>query len=66
VSPEAIQEANKEVSAAMEATDQGNRKPYKHISDMFKASRSRYALENGSAAAVRKYSDQFNTPLKEV
>ena len=65
VSPEAIQEANKEVSAAMEATEQGNRKPYKHISDTLRASRGRYALDNSNVAAVHKYSNQFNTPLNE-
>jgi len=65
VSPEAIREANKEISAVMEATEQGNRKPYKHISDTLRVSIGRYALENGNAAAVRKYSDQFDTPLNE-
>ena len=57
VSPEAIQEANKEVPAAMEVTKQGNRKPYKQISDMLRASIGRYALENDNAGAVRKYSN---------
>ena len=65
VSPEAIREANKEVSAAMEAMEQGSRKPYKHISDMLRVSKGRYALENGNATAVRKYSDQFDTPVNE-
>ena len=63
VSPEAIREANKEVPAAMEVTKQGNRKPYKQISDMLRASIGRYALENDNAGAVRKYSNQFDAAL---
>ena len=49
----------------MELTEQGNRKPYKQIRDMLRASMGRYALENGNAAAVRKYSDNFDAVLNE-
>jgi len=62
VSPEAIQEANKEVSAAMEATKQGNRK---QTIDMLRARIGRYALQNDNAAAVWKYSDNFDATLNE-
>jgi len=47
----------------MELTEQGNRKPYKQIRDMLRASIGRYALENGNAAAVQKYSYNFDAAL---
>ena len=49
----------------MEVTEQGNRKPYKQISDTLRASIGQYALESGNAAAVRKYSNQFDAALNE-
>jgi len=62
VSLEAIQETNKEVSAAVEVTEQGNRMPNKHIGDALKESIGWYALK---MAAVWKYSDDFDAALKE-
>ena len=65
MAPEAIREANKEVMAAMEVTEKGSRKPYKHFNDMLRAIMGRDALENSNAAAMCKYSNQFDEPLNE-
>jgi len=66
ISPEAIREANKEVSAAMEVSEQGNRKAYKQISDTLRARIGWYVLEHGNVAVVWKYSDDFDAALTKV
>ena len=43
----------------------GKRKPYKKISDMLRAKIGKYALENSNAAALRKFSKEFDSPLSE-
>ena len=64
VSPPAIRAANKEVMD-MEITEHGKRKPYKKINDSLRAKIAQYAIQNGNAAAVRKFSKEFDTPLNE-
>ena len=65
VPPAAIREANKEVAKVMEAAKCRKRKPYKKISDSLRAQIGGYALENGNAAAVRRFSKEFETSLSE-
>ena len=65
IPPSAIREANKEVVMAVEATEGRKRKPYKKISDSLRAQIGRYALENGNAAAVRRFTKEFDTSLSE-
>ena len=65
ITPAAIQEANKEVLKATENAERGKRKLYKKISDSMRAEIGWYALENGNAASVRKFSKSFDTPLNE-
>ena len=50
---------------AVEATEGRKRKPYKKISDSLRAQIGRYALENGNAAAVRRFTKEFDTSLSE-
>ena len=64
VSPPAIRAANKEVMD-MEITEHGKRKLHKKINDSLRAKIAQYTLKNGNAAAVRKSSKEFNTPLNE-
>ena len=61
----AIREANKEVAKVMEAAKCRKRKLYKKITDSLRAQIGRYALENGNAAAVRRFSKEFETSLSE-
>ena len=52
----------------MKTPQQGNggkRKPYKKISDTLRAKIGKYALENGNAAASRKFSKEFDSSLSE-
>ena len=62
--PSPIREANKEVAMAMEATKDRKRKPYKKISDSLRAQIGRYALENGNAAAMRRFTKEFDISLQ--
>ena len=55
ISPAAIRKANRKI-AAVEVTERGKRKPYKRFSDSLRAKIAHYALQNGNAAAVRKFS----------
>ena len=64
VSPPTIRAANKKVMD-MEMTEHGKRKPYKKINDSLRAKIAQYVLQNGNAAAVRKFSKEFDTPLNE-
>ena len=50
---------------AVEVTEHGKRKPYKKISDSLRAKIAHYALQNGNAAAIRKFSKEFDAPLNE-
>ena len=64
-----IHQANQEVISVIEKTPQqgdgGKRKPYIKISDTLRAKIGKYALENGNAAASRKFSKEFDSPLSE-
>ena len=62
ISPAAFREANREV---VEVTEHGKRKLYKKISDLLRAKIAHYTLQNGNAAAVRKFSKEFDAPLNE-
>ena len=59
--------ANQEVKNVIEKIpQQGNgrkTKPYKKISDTLWTKVGKYALENGNAAASRKFSKEFDSPL---
>ena len=57
-----IREANQEV---VEVTERGKGKAYKKISDLLRAEIAHYALQNGNAAAVWKFSKEFDAPLNE-
>ena len=62
ISPATFREANRE---AVEVTKRGKRKLYKKISDLLRAKIAHYALQNGNAAAVQKFSKEVDAPLNE-
>ena len=49
----------------MEVTEHGKRKLYKKISDLLRAKMAHYALQNGNATAVQKFSKEFDAPLNK-
>ena len=66
ISPATIREANQEVMAMEVSTERaGKRKPYKKINDSLRAKIAQYALQNGNATAVRKFSKEFDAPINE-
>ena len=66
VPPEVIRAANK---IAEEANEKGGTKPsrgpYRQFTDIQKAQIAKYAVENGNQAAIRRYSKEFCTEIKE-
>ena len=64
----AIRQANKEVEVVLKENtgEHGRkRKSYKKISDELIAKVGKYAAELGNTAAVRKFSQEFESPLRE-